>query len=239
MSAANQLPHLMTVAEFLAWQPPDGSERWELVEGIPRAMNAPSDRHAVIHGEVLRLIGNHLADARPDCRVGIGSGLRPNDYNYRIPDLAVACGPAATDNGSLRAPVLVIEILSPSNEKDTWANVAIYTTIPSIQEILVIELSGDRGPRAAAARRGGVAAADPEQARRHRDAGERRLHRAVGRVLPDDGLTRADAAGPQHARFPRRRAGRRDLLRQADAAASPPGVAIRQSVQASSRCRHR
>jgi Uma2 family endonuclease len=139
MSAANQLPHLMTVAEFLAWQPPDGSERWELVEGIPRAMNAPSDRHAVIHGEVLRLIGNHLADARPDCRVGIGSGLRPNDYNYRIPDLAVACGPAATDNGSLRAPVLVIEILSPSNEKDTWANVAIYTTIPSIQEILVID----------------------------------------------------------------------------------------------------
>ncbi|HME27862.1 MAG TPA: Uma2 family endonuclease [Acetobacteraceae bacterium] len=139
MSAANQLPILMTVAEFLDWPTPDGSERWELVEGIPRAMNAPSDRHALIHAEAAWLIRSHLDAARPDCRMGIGSGLHPNDYNYRIPDLAVACGPAATDSGSLRAPVLVIEILSPSNATDTWRNVALITTIPSVQEILVLE----------------------------------------------------------------------------------------------------
>ena len=33
MSAANQRPYLMTVAEFLDWPPPDGSDRWELVDG--------------------------------------------------------------------------------------------------------------------------------------------------------------------------------------------------------------
>jgi Uma2 family endonuclease len=135
MSAANQLPHLMSADQFLDWRTPDGTDRWELVDGIPRAMAPPSDRHALIHGEVLRLVGNHLAEQRPDCRIGIGSGLRPNDYTVRIPDLAVAYGP---DN-SLQAPVLVIEVLSPSNAADTWANVAMYQAVPSVQEILVLE----------------------------------------------------------------------------------------------------
>jgi len=140
MSAATRprLPHLMSAAEFLDWSTPDGSDRWELIDGIPRAMAPPSDRHALIHSEVHRLIGNHLAERRPDCRIGIGSGLRPNDYNVRIPDLAVACGSGPPEGGLLQAPVLVIEILSPSNEDDTWANVALYMTTPSVQEILVL-----------------------------------------------------------------------------------------------------
>jgi Uma2 family endonuclease len=35
-------------------------------------------------------------------------------------------------------PVLPIEILSPGNPMQTWRNVWSYTTIPSVQEILVI-----------------------------------------------------------------------------------------------------
>jgi Uma2 family endonuclease len=35
-------------------------------------------------------------------------------------------------------PVLPIEILSPGNPMQTWRNVWFYTTIPSVQEILVI-----------------------------------------------------------------------------------------------------
>lgn len=31
------------------------------------------------------------------------------------------------------------EILSPSNQAETWANVWTYTTIPSVQEILVLK----------------------------------------------------------------------------------------------------
>jgi Uma2 family endonuclease len=55
MSAANQ-PDLMTVDEFLAWVTPDGSERWELVEGRPWAMAPSSPRHGAIANEVGRLI---------------------------------------------------------------------------------------------------------------------------------------------------------------------------------------
>jgi Uma2 family endonuclease len=137
MSAANQLPYLMTVAEFLDWETPDGSDRWELIDGTPEAMAPASDRHGAIHGEVARLIGNHLVDKRPDCRVIIESGTRPNEHNVRVPDLSITCGPL--DPGArLGNPLLVIEILSPSNWRRTWANVTLYKTVPGIQEILVL-----------------------------------------------------------------------------------------------------
>ena len=34
--------------------------------------------------------------------------------------------------------MLLVEILSPGNERDTWENVWTYATIPSVQEILVV-----------------------------------------------------------------------------------------------------
>ena len=138
LSAANQLPHLMTVAEFLDWETPDHSDRWELVDGIPRAMSPPSDRHAMIHAEASRLIGNHLAEHRPACRVGVGGGLSPGEFNVRIPDLTVSCRPIGDGDRLLHEPVAVVEILSPSNMRDTWANIALYATMPSVAEILVL-----------------------------------------------------------------------------------------------------
>jgi Uma2 family endonuclease len=38
----------------------------------------------------------------------------------------------------LREPLVVVEILSPSNRSDTWANVWSYTTIPTVWENLVL-----------------------------------------------------------------------------------------------------
>ena len=35
-------------------------------------------------------------------------------------------------------PIVLIEILSPSNEVDTRANIWAYTTVPSVREILAI-----------------------------------------------------------------------------------------------------
>jgi Uma2 family endonuclease len=63
MSAANQLPPAMSVTEFLAWSPPDG-DRWELVDGTPRAMAPSSPRHGAIQAEAARQIGNRLAACR-------------------------------------------------------------------------------------------------------------------------------------------------------------------------------
>ena len=135
MSAAN-LPDLMTVAEFLDWPTPDGSSRWELIDGAPVAMAPASDRHALIHAEAARLLGNHFAEHRPDCRTLIEPGVRPDDNNLRIPDLVVDCGEPA--DRLLRAPVLIVEILSPSNWRRTWDNVLRYTAMQGVAEVLVL-----------------------------------------------------------------------------------------------------
>lgn len=130
----------MTVAEFLAWDAPSGSP-WQLIDGVPVAMAPASGTHAVIQGEVGRLIGNHLAAHRPGCRVLSNPGVVPRgdkDNNFRIPDIGVTCSPVPRGVIEIAEPVLLIEILSPGNALQTWANVWTYPTIPSVQEILVI-----------------------------------------------------------------------------------------------------
>ena len=131
----------MTVAEFLVWTPPNGSDRWELVDGTPRAMAPASPRHGAIQSEATLILGNHLAAGSPECRVVIEPGVRPRvraAHNVRVPDLAVTCTPWGNDDRVLSAPLLLVGILSPSNTRQTWENVWAYTTIPSVLEILVL-----------------------------------------------------------------------------------------------------
>lgn len=132
----------MTVDEFQDWQPPAdlAQRRWELVDGEPVCMAPPSIDHGAIQNELGRLLGNWLAANRPDCRAIITPGVVPrirSDVNERIPDLAVTCGPIRPAR-TLDDPILLIEILSPSNEAKTRANVWAYATIPSVREIVLI-----------------------------------------------------------------------------------------------------
>jgi len=130
----------MTVAEFLDWNP-QGGDRWELVDGTPQAAAPAAPRHGAIQSEVARLIGNHLAESSPTCRVIIEPGIQPKvraNLNARVPDMAVTCAAWNPDERLLRGPLVLIEILSPSNKAGTWANVWSYVTIPSVREILVL-----------------------------------------------------------------------------------------------------
>jgi Uma2 family endonuclease len=61
-----------------------------------------------------------------------------SEHNGRIPDLAVTRSPLVVGQAMLPDPVLLIEILSPSNQAKTWTNVWAYTSIPSVREILVL-----------------------------------------------------------------------------------------------------
>ena len=131
----------MTVTEFLAWDAGDAAGRvWQLVDGEPVAMAPGSETHAALQGEIGRVVGNHLLSAGGRCRLLSQPGIVPrvrSDRNFRIPDLAVTCAPPGL--GLMVAdPVLLIEILSPSNEDQTRANIWAYTTIPSVREILAV-----------------------------------------------------------------------------------------------------
>ncbi len=137
---ATKIPARMTVAEFFDWCPED-EQLWQLVDGEPVAMAPASTTHGLIQNEIGRLLGNHLADRNHPCRVVTTPGVTPHvekTHNMRVPDLAVTCAPTDEDGRVLSEPVLVIEILSPSNHHETWANVWAYTTIPSVREILVV-----------------------------------------------------------------------------------------------------
>ena len=137
----------LTVAEFLAWDSGDRSgRRWQLRDGVPEAMAPASDAHGSIQAELGALIRNHLLATDRPCRVVMAPGVVPRARardNFRIPDLAVTCAPAGGGQW-VPEPVLLVEILSPSNAAKTWANVWAYTTIPSVVEILVIS-STERG----------------------------------------------------------------------------------------------
>jgi Uma2 family endonuclease len=141
-SAAAKLPTLMTVEEFLDW-PGDGTgRRYELVDGELRAQDAPSDAHSSMHARVAYLLTVHLDKRLPGCRVAIGGGVRPRlraNWNYRIPDIAVTCGRNVKGGRDVPDPVIIIELLSPSNKAETWDNVRNYATVPSVAEIVVID----------------------------------------------------------------------------------------------------
>ena len=126
--------------EFLEWDSPRG-HRWQLIDGVPVAMAPPATVHGVIQNEVGRLVGNHLIETGRRCTVISTPGVVPrfqSDRNFMVPDLAVTCSPADIAGKIVREPVLLIEILSPSNHAETWRNVWAYLTIPSLREILVI-----------------------------------------------------------------------------------------------------
>ena len=143
MSAALQPPpRHMTVEEFLAWDPPAGDpDRWILRDGVPEMMGTPSQAHAAIQAELALLIGLHLRDRDMPCRVLTAAGVIPafrREENMLSPDLAVTCDPAFRQH-AIPNPVVLIEILSPSNARETHANLAAFATIPSVTEIVVLE----------------------------------------------------------------------------------------------------
>jgi Uma2 family endonuclease len=139
MSASLKIPTPMSVREFLTWDAP-GPEMWQLVDGQPQAMAPANMIHGSIQNELGRIIANHLEASGKPCFVVTAPGVVPrvmSAANFRIPGLAVTCAPPGR-NAVMEQPVLVIEILSPSNRAETWSNVWTYTSIPSVREILVV-----------------------------------------------------------------------------------------------------
>ena len=130
----------MSADEFMAWDPDDG-RAWQLVDGVPEAM-APTNRtHGALQGELAALLNVHLRESGSPCSVVITPGVKPRvqaRHNIRIPDLGVTCSPYIDEQAFLADPVLLVEVLSPSNHRETWSNVWTYTTIPSVREILVL-----------------------------------------------------------------------------------------------------
>jgi Uma2 family endonuclease len=136
-------PRRMTVAEFLAWA--DSTQpcgRYELVRGEIVAMAPERTRHAIIKGAVFRALGDAIKRAGLPCTAfPDGVMVVIDDDHAREPDASVQCGAAVDlDSMVLDAPLIVVEVISPSSERtDTDVKLKEYFSVSSIQHYLIVD----------------------------------------------------------------------------------------------------
>ena len=116
---AYQLEEFYTYADYLSW---GDDERYELIDGIPFMMAAPTVVHQAILSELIGAIWEFLKGKK--CKVFAAPfdvRLFPEEDNSDTtvvqPDIVVICDPSKLSDGKAcrGAPDLVIEILSDSS----------------------------------------------------------------------------------------------------------------------------
>jgi Uma2 family endonuclease len=134
----------MTVAEFMDWDAIGMIGKLELVDGVVRAMSPASGAHAIIQANIAGLIWQHLRLHRPGCRVGTEAPIKPSIHandNVRAPDLAVTCVASKPNSKLFPDPILIVEVLSPSNQHETWESIRALASLSTMREILVVDSS--------------------------------------------------------------------------------------------------
>jgi Uma2 family endonuclease len=127
----------LSVGQFARWAS-DPDAPYDLIDGEPVMQAAASPEHNAIQGNLVTLLNTELR-SRPPCRAlpeaGIAKSAR--HHNQRTADVAVTCQPPV--RGAPIEPVVVIEILSPSNRAETLAKLPYYGQFETIQEIVFVE----------------------------------------------------------------------------------------------------
>jgi Uma2 family endonuclease len=132
---------LMTPEEFFAWQEHQ-EERYELVDGIPvplRGMTGASNAHDAVAVNVLGLLWQQLRGG--PCRVATAdTAVRTTFRGIRRPDVTVECAPIDRQSYEAHAPMLVVEVLSPSTRHlDRIRKLEECKRLPTLGMILFIE----------------------------------------------------------------------------------------------------
>ena len=133
----NTAEQLMSLDEFLAWER-EQPERYEYARGVITMMTGASLAHATITMNIafalrapLRAIG---------CRAFMNDAKILAGDSVRYPDVAVTCSLFSGKDDILPAPVIVIEVLSPSTEREDRGRKKFdYFATPSIMQYAIIE----------------------------------------------------------------------------------------------------
>jgi len=131
----------MTVSEFLAWAVAQPRGRYELVRGEVVAMAPERVRHNLVKLAVARALGDAVAQNGLPCTVFTdGMTVVIDNETSREPDAAVQRGVVADlDTMILEAPLIVVEVASPSSERDdTGDKLVEYFSVPSIRHYLIV-----------------------------------------------------------------------------------------------------
>src|SRR5712692_7293148 len=132
---------LLTVEDFLDSCPNDG-RHYQLIDGVIVAMAPPAIPHQIIAGNLTGEIYSAVRTNRPNCTVRSQAGIAPQGLsgrNHFETDITVTCE-AGGYKGIAAEPVLIVEIQSPSTERDDhFVKLPHYQSLPSLQEILYVE----------------------------------------------------------------------------------------------------
>lgn len=124
-----------TVEEFDRWHAKQ-PERWEFFDGVAVMMAPGSLPHTIIKGNIFRHLGNKLAGTI--CRAFVDGAEVKGTAFSAIPDVVVACGAIDQQSSTINDPVVIVEVLSPSTERDDagrkWQA---YCLIPSLKHYIV------------------------------------------------------------------------------------------------------
>ena len=136
VSVTEPLPKPWTVEDFLAWErrQPD---RYEFFGGVIRMMVGGSNAHTIIKGNVFAALRSRLRGTRWRALAEGSKVVTTTATMY--PDAIVVCGPIDLAEDQVRAPTVVVEVLSRSTEDhDRGAKWVAYRDLESLQHYLLI-----------------------------------------------------------------------------------------------------
>ncbi|MDQ3558822.1 MAG: Uma2 family endonuclease [Pseudomonadota bacterium] len=132
---------LLTSDEFIDWAMRQPSGRYELVAGRVVTMAPERTRHNLVKIAVLLALREGVNRAGLPCTVYTdGMTVVIDRQHSREPDAAVQCGDQPDPDALiLDAPLIVVEVVSPSTERDdTGAKLIEYFSVVSIQHYLIV-----------------------------------------------------------------------------------------------------
>jgi Uma2 family endonuclease len=128
----------MSVEDFLALDREKLDQKYEFRNGQMIAMAGGTANHGILIGNTYALIHSHLR--KSPCFAFVEGTLKIEDDCF-LPDIMVTCNEQdLTENKTyIEHPKLVIEVLSPSTERDDRRDKFLnYTNCLSIQEYVLI-----------------------------------------------------------------------------------------------------
>jgi Uma2 family endonuclease len=125
-----------TLEEFRAWheRQPDV---WEFIDGVPKLMAPGSMAHTLIKSSTHAALAQAVQGT--GCRALVDGAIIEVEGSSLIPDVVVTCSELDFTTPRIDQPIIIVEVLSPSNEKDDIGRkLALYLKISSLRHYLVI-----------------------------------------------------------------------------------------------------
>jgi Uma2 family endonuclease len=139
---SNIAEKLMSLDEFLAWER-DQPKRYEYAGGVVTMMTGGSLDHSTIASNLWTVLRDQLRGGT--CRAFRGDTKVIANNSLRYPDLSVTCTPVRGNDDVVLDPILVVEVVSPSTEREDRGRKKFdYFATPSIRQYAIVEQDARR-----------------------------------------------------------------------------------------------